>query len=97
MALVKNLTNPIAQPSIDKARLMNVIVDPEKKVMKITLAKGYEDSGEFMVKMVSDHIISGDDYDQLMDASGDPLKTVRESLEEGIWAKLEAMGLIDVQ
>lgn len=96
MALIKTLATPISQPDIDKTRLMSVSVEPFAKMMKVQLAKGYEDGDNFVVKSASSHVISGDDYDTLMDAMGDPAKSIRESLEEGIWAKLVADGVIEL-
>lgn len=96
MALIKSLATPVSQPDINKARLMNVTVDPPKKTMKVQVAQGYEVDGEFIVKSAATHMISSDDYDELMDTLGNPSKSIKESLEEGIWTKLEAMGAIDV-
>lgn len=96
MALIKTLAAAIPQPDIDKARLMSVNVDPPKKMMKVQVAKGYMDGEDFILKSASNHMIVGDDYDELMGAMGDPSKEIREALEEGIWAKLEALGVIDV-
>lgn len=97
MALIKTLTNPESQPSIDKARLMDVNVNPANKIMNVYVAKGYESGQEFVVKSVSQHLIAGEDYDALMDAMGDPQLSIREALEEAIWLKLEAMGVIAVE
>jgi hypothetical protein len=96
MAMVKSLAAAIPQPDIDKARLMSVSVEPFSKMMKVQLAKGYESGEDFILKSASTHMISGDDYDELMDAMGDPAKALKDSLEEGIWAKLVAMGVIEL-
>lgn len=97
MALVKLLAQAEAQPSIDKVRLHNVAVDPSQKLMSVHVAKGYEVSGEFMVKSMSVYHISGTDYDEVMQAMGNPALAVGEMLQEAIWAKLEAMGILDLQ
>ena len=96
MALIKSLASPVAQPDIDKARLMSVMVEPFNKMMKVQLAKGFEVDSEFVLKSASNHMISGDDYDALMDSMGDPAKSIKDSLEEGIWAKLVDMGVIEL-
>jgi len=97
MAQIKTLTTPVAQPSIDKARLMDVMVNPAAKTMQVYVAKGFEANGKFEVKSVAQYLIAGADYDALMGAMGNPEVSIRESLEEAIWAKLEAMGAIAVE
>lgn len=97
MALMKSLAQSEPQPAIDKAKLMTVSVDPENKLMSVHIAKGYEENNEFVVKSMSVHQIAGDDYDALMQSMGNPELAVGEMLQEAIWAKLEAMGAIDVQ
>ena len=97
MALVKLLAQSEAQPAIDKAKLLSVEVEPASQRMKVQLAKGYEVSGEFMVKSVAVYYISDADYDAMMQSMGNPAMAVGEMLQEAIWAKLEAMAVIDVQ
>lgn len=97
MALIKNLTNAIEQPDIDQAKILDVSVDPINKNMRVHIGLGYDDNGDFMVKSASVYSIAGQDYDDLMTAMGNPGMAVGEMLQEAIWAKLEALALIDVQ
>ena len=96
MALTKSLTSPISQPSLDKARLIMVQVDPINKLLMVQIGVGFEDNGSFVVKSAASYNISGDEYDVLMTALGDSAKAIGLSLEEAIWAKLVAMGVIEV-
>ena len=97
MALVKLLAQAEAQPTIDKAKLLSVNVEPSLKNMRVEVAKGYEANNEFVIKSVANYSISGDNYDALMMAMGNPSLAVGAMLQEAIWAKLEAMGVLDVQ
>lgn len=94
MAMIKELATPITQPSIDKAKLLFVQVDPFGKSLQVQVARGFETDGTFDVKSVSTHMISGADYDTLMSTAGDPAKGLGEALEGAIWTKLVAIGAI---
>ena len=55
MAMIKLLAQAEAQPSVDKARLLAINVEPANKMMNIQIAKGYEQAGQFVIKAVSNH------------------------------------------
>ena len=94
MAITKSLASPISQPSIDKAKLILIMVDPVAKSMSVQLGVGFEADGAFSLKTVSNFIISGEDYDALLATAGDPEKSVGEALEGAIWQKLVDLGAV---
>jgi len=97
MALEKILTTPESQSAIDKVRMYIKNVDPDKKLLKVELHKGFLDSGEFKSVKIVTVYITKDEYDAVMDTEGTTGITVRETLAEAIWTWLQTNGHIDVQ
>lgn len=95
MAL-KTLTTPESQPDIDRAELC-VNWDIPNKILKVCLMKGLDDgNGNLNTKSAVNYNISGDDYDSIMNAMGDPNKMQKDQLEDSVWAWLETKGHVDI-
>lgn len=92
--MAKLLATPETRADIDTAEIMSYAVDPAKKSIDVKIAK--RAAGETAPNAVLRHVISGADYDTLMDAMGDNLKDLKTQLEDALWAELEAKGVVDV-
>jgi len=97
MALEKTLTTPEAQPSLTKVRMYIKEVNPDKKLLKVELHKGFLDESIFKTVKIIPVFIVKDEYDSVMDTEGATGTAVRETLAEAIWTWLQTNGHIDVQ
>jgi len=97
MALEKTLTTPETQPDLDKVRMYIKEVNPDKRVLKVELHKGFLDGSVFKTIKITPVFIVGDEYDSVMDTEGITGVAVRETLATAIWTWLQTNGHIDVQ
>lgn len=93
--MAKNLAAPESLgPDKDKAQ-MEMLWKPESKHLEMKLHK-YNAADSSKILEVVRHIMEEADYDALMDAMGDAGKTLKEQLEDGLWADAVAKGKISL-
>jgi hypothetical protein len=93
--MAKSLAAPESQgPDKDEAQ-MEMLWKPELKHLEMKLCKYNSGNPEKMLEVVR-HIMEEADYDALMDAMGDAGKSLKEQLEDGLWADAVAKGKINL-
>ena len=90
VVLEKTLATPEIRPDITTARLSIELVDPEKRILKLAIARGYNDSGTFKLVDLKKYTIVDDDYDTIFNTEGETGIAVRVTLATAIWTWVEA-------